>query len=51
MWLGRAGANISPISIPVKASLHMKPKEAQSGPGREATHQIILAQSTEVHTA
>ena len=30
---GMAGANTSPIlSIPVKASLHMKPKEAQSGP-------------------
>ena len=29
---GTAGANISPVSIPVKASLHMKAKEVQSGP-------------------
>ena len=48
---GTAGTNISPMSIPVKASLATY--EAQRGtirPMEKATHQIILAQSTEVHS-
>ena len=45
---GTVGANISPSSIPVKASLHMKPKEDTIWPMERATHQIILAQSTEI---
>ena len=47
MWLGRAGANISPIPVMnfgLTLQVHMKLKGAQ--PGREAIHQI-LAQSTE----
>ena len=46
VWLGGAGANISPIPVinfGLTLQVQMKPKEAQ--PGREATHQI-LAQST-----
>ena len=32
-----AGANVSPISIPVKASLYMKPKETQMAHGKGNT--------------
>ena len=45
---GIAGAK---ISILVKVDLHMKPKSGTIWPIEKTTHQIILAQSIEVHTA